>query len=107
MSLQINPEEIDFDPGVAGLIARLRRLKAEISELTDQADILTEQIKSAMGDAIIGTVNGAPAVKWSIVETNRFDTKKAKELLPEQVVQLLTIKSTSKRFTLLDGDEQW
>jgi len=107
MSLQINPEEIDFDPGIAGLIARLRRLKAEIGELQEQADILTEQIKSAMGDAIIGTVNGHPAVKWTVVKTSRFDTTRAKELLPPQVVEALTIESTQKRFTLLQGDEQW
>ena len=107
MSLQINPEEIDFDPGVADLISRLRRLKAEISELQEQADILTEQIKSAMGDALIGTVNGAPAVKWTVVESSRFDVKKAREVLPRQVIDLLEVKTQSRRFTLLDGGEQW
>jgi predicted phage-related endonuclease len=107
MSLQINPDEIDFDPGVAGLISRLRRLKAEIGELQDQADILTEQIKSAMGDALIGTVNGAPAVKWTVVESSRFDVRKAREVLPQQVIDLLEVKSQSRRFTLLDGGEQW
>ncbi|NBT79099.1 MAG: hypothetical protein EBT04_11720 [Betaproteobacteria bacterium] len=107
MSLQINPEEIDFDPGIADLISRLRRLKAEIGELQEQADILAEQIKSAMGDAIIGTVNGAPAVKWTTVESTRFDVKKAREVLPKQVIDLLEIKSQSRRFTLLDGGEQW
>ena len=107
MSLQINPEEIDFDPGVAGLISRLRRLKAEIGELQDQADILTEQIKSAMGDALIGTVNGAPAVKWTVVESSRFDVRKAREVLPQQVIDLLEVKTQSRRFTLLDGGEQW
>jgi predicted phage-related endonuclease len=107
MSLQINPEEIDFDPGVIGLISRLRRLKAEIGELQEQADILTEQIKSAMGDALIGTVNGAPAVKWTIVESSRFDVRKAREVLPRQVIDLLEVKTQSRRFTLLDGGEQW
>ena len=107
MSLQINPEEIDFDPGVVGLISRLRRLKAEIGELQEQADILTEQVKSAMGDALIGTVNGEPAVRWTTVESTRFDVKKAREVLPRQVIDLLDIKSQSRRFTLLDGGEQW
>lgn len=107
MSLQINPEEIDFDPGIAALLTRLRRLKAEIGELTEQADILTEQIKSAMGDATIGTVNGAPAVKWTVVESTRFDTKKAREVLPQQVIELLETKVKSRRFQLLDGGEQW
>lgn len=107
MSLQINPEEIDFDPGVAADLTRLRRLKAEIGELQEQADILTERIKSAMGDALVGTVNGAPAVRWSTVESTRFDVKKAREILPEQVIDLLEVKSQSRRFTLLDGGEQW
>ena len=107
MSLQINPEEIDFDPAVSAAISRLRRIKAEIGELQEQADILTEQIKSAMGDAVTGTVNGAPAVRWSTVESTRFDVKKAREILPEQVIDLLEVKSQSRRFTLLDGGEQW
>ena len=107
MSLQINPEEIDFDPAVAADIARLRRVKAEIGELQEQADILTERIKAALGDAIIGTVNGAPVVKWSIVESSRLDIKKAREVLPTQVLDLLEVKSQSRRFTLLDGGEQW
>ena len=107
MSLQINPEEIDFDPAVAADIARLRRVKAEIGELQEQADIFTERIKSALGDAIIGTVNGAPVVKWSIVESSRLDIKKAREVLPTQVLDLLEVKSQSRRFTLLDGGEQW
>lgn len=107
MSVQINPEEIDFDPSVIGLIARLRRLKAEIGEQQEQADILTEQIKMAMGDAVIGTVNGAPAVRWSTVDATRFDVKKAREVLLPEVINLLTIKSQSRRFQLLDGGEQW
>ena len=107
MSLQINQEEVDFDPAIVGLITRLRRLKAEISELKEQEDILTEQIKSAMGDAVTGTVNGAPAVRWSVVESTRFDVKKAREILPAQVIELLETKAQTRRFQLLDGGEQW
>jgi len=107
MSMQINQNEIDLDPTFAATIMVLRRLKAEIGELQERADILTEQIKSAMGDAVIGTINGAPVVKWTTVESTRFDTKKAREVLPQQVIELLEVKSQSKRFTLLDGSEQW
>lgn len=107
MSLQINQDEVDFDPSIIGAIVRLRKLKAEIGELQEQADILTEQIKSAMGDAVTGTVNGAPAVRWSVVESSRFDVKKAREILPEQVIQLLETKSQTRRFQLLDGGEVW
>lgn len=107
MSLQINQDEVDFDPSIIGAITRLRKLKAEIGELQEQADILTEQIKSAMGDAVTGTVNGAPAVRWSVVESSRFDVKKAREILPEQVIQLLETKSQTRRFQLLDGGEVW
>ena len=107
MSLQINQEEVDFDPAIVGLITRLRRLKDEISELKEQEDILTEQIKSAMGDAVTGTVNGAPAVRWSVVESTRFDVKKAREILPAQVIELLETKAQTRRFQLLDGGEQW
>jgi predicted phage-related endonuclease len=109
MSLQINQEEIDFDPGVIGLLSRLRRLKAEIGEMQEQADILTEQVKSAMGDALIGTVNGAPAVRWTTVESTRFDVKKAREVLPQQVIDLLEVKwpTTQKveKFTNVEANQ--
>jgi predicted phage-related endonuclease len=107
MSLQITFTKSMLEGLSKSTIARLRRVKAEIGELQEQADILTERIKSALGDAIIGTVNGAPAVKWSLVESSRIDIKKAREVLPQQVLDLLEVRSQSRRFTLLDGGEQW
>lgn len=107
MSTQINPQEIDFDPEIGNLISQLRKVKNEIATLQEVADLLTERIKSAMGDAVTGTLHGQPVVRWTVVESKRFDTKKAREVLPQQVIDLLEIRSQSRRFTLLDGSETW
>ena len=107
MSTQINQEQTDFDPTIIQAVKELRKIKTDIAALQEVADLLTETIKSALGDATFGTVNGEPVVRWTTVESSRLDVKKAKEILPAQVLDVLTVKSQSRRFQLLDGSEQW
>lgn len=104
MSTQINQQEIVFDESVIVALEQLRKLKAQIAVFQEQADILTEQIKYSMGDATVGTIDGRPAVRWTTHEVNRFDTKKAQEVLPAELVQALTVKGTQKRFVILEQD---
>ena len=104
MSTQINQQEIVFDESVIVALDTLKRLKAQIAVLQEQADILTEQIKYSMGDASIGTIDGRPAVRWTTIEVNRFDSKKAQELLAPELVEALTVKGVQKRFTIVNED---
>jgi hypothetical protein len=38
--------------------------------------------------------------------STRFDVKRAKEILPPQVLDVLNVQSTHRRFTLVSQDEQ-
>ena len=105
MSLEINPLEIDFDPEVARWVAEYKRLKLEAAQIAEQIDIARSHIEAALGDHEIGTVAGQPVVRWSTVESERIDVKKLREVLPPQVLELVTKKSTARRFTILTGDE--
>jgi hypothetical protein len=46
-----------------------------------------------------------PVGRWSFVESKRFDTKRAREILPAQVIEALEVVTTSRRFSLVSGDE--
>ena len=105
MSTQISPEIVDFDPSIAHWVEQYRQAKIEIAKLSEHADIARANIEAALGDSQIGTVNGAPVVRWKAVESSRLDVRKAREILPEQVLDLLLVKSSSRRFTLVDPEE--
>jgi len=46
-------------------------------------------------------------VRYALIESERIDTKKLREVLPPQVLDLVTVKSQSRRFTVLTGEEQY
>lgn len=105
MSLQINQDTIDFDPEVTRWVNEYKRLKLAAAELAEAIDVARSHIEAGLGDATVGTVNGEPVVRWSNVESERIDVKKAREILPAQVLELLTKKSTARRFQVLTGNE--
>jgi len=105
MSMQIDLETVALDPDVARYVLEFKKLKLEEAQLKEQLADARQRIESAMGEATIALVDGAPAVRWTPVESTRFDVTKAKEILPQQVLDLLMVKSTSRRFTLIDGSE--
>jgi predicted phage-related endonuclease len=107
MSLEINPTEIDFDPEIARWVEEYKRLKVEASQVAEQIDIARSRIEAALGDHEIGTVAGQPVVRWATVESERIDVKKLREVLPPQVLELVTKKSVAKRFTILTGNESY
>lgn len=104
MSIQHDADTVDFDRSVAYWVDELRKIRAEKAKLAEAEDIARQHIEAALGDATIGYVNGVPAVRWSVVESERLDVKKAREVLPEQVLNLLMRKQTTRRFSLLDVD---
>ena len=107
MSLEINPTEIDFDLSIARWVDEYKRLKLEAAQIAEQIDIARSHIEAALGDHEIGTVSGQPVVRWATVESERIDVKKLREVLPPQVLELVTKKSVAKRFTILTGNEAY
>ena len=63
-----------------------------------------EKIEDALGDDEVGTVDGAPVVRWTFVRSSRFDQKKAKAILGDEYDACLVPVET-RRFTLVSGDE--
>ena len=80
----------------------LKGLRADRADIDMQIEVAEGQIKDALGDAEIGTINGAPVVRWSYVVSNRFDQKAAKELLTAEQVAACTKPSESRRFTIVE-----
>ena len=107
MSMQVDIDTIALDPDVARYVLEYKKLKLEQKQLEEQIADARGRIESAMGDSKIALVDGAPAVRWATVESERFDVKKAREILPPQVLDLLLVKSISKRFTLIDGSDSY
>jgi hypothetical protein len=105
MGMQIDLETVALDPDVARYVLELRKLKAEEAVLKDRMAEIRQHIESAMGESTVALVDGAPAVTWKFVESERIDVKRVRELLPPQALDAILIKSTSRRFVILDGSE--
>ena len=106
MSTQGSPGVVDFDEGIAQWLQQYRHAKEEIARWEEIADIARSHIENAMGDAETALYENKPVVRWTRVESRRFDTKKAREILPQQVIDVLEVVSMSRRFTLVDPDPQ-
>ena len=93
---------VDLDPAASAFLSAYIEAKAKIKEWQEKADIAQEQVKSALGDAEVGLVNGKEAVRWTTVESSRIDTKKIRELLPEDLVAKLETTLVTRRFTIVE-----
>ena len=102
MSVEINLEMVDLDQVASAMLAAYIEAKAKAKEWAEKADAYAEQVKAALGDHSVGLVNGREAVRWTTVESRRIDTKKAREILPPQVVDILEVVTVSKRFTIVE-----
>jgi predicted phage-related endonuclease len=102
MSTGISLEMVDLDPVASAMLAAYIEARAKSKEWAEKADAYAEQVKAALGDHNVGLVNGREAVRWTTVESRRIDTKKAREILPPQVIDLLEVVTVSKRFTIVE-----
>jgi predicted phage-related endonuclease len=105
MSVEIEKGIIDFDANIAAWLEQYKNALAQIKQLQEVADVARSHIEAALGENQIGMFQNKPVVRWSFVESTRFDTKRARELLPPQVIEALEVKSTSRRFTIVNEDD--
>jgi len=105
MSTEASIGIVDFDDGIAQWLQQYKHAKEEIARWTEIADIARAHLENAMGDAETALYENKPVVRWTHVESRRFDTKKAREILPQQVIDVLEVVSMSRRFTLVDQDQ--
>jgi len=106
MSTEIEKGVIDFDESIAMWLEQYRAALAKIKEWEEVADVARSHIEAALGDAEVGLYKGQQVVRYTTVTSTRFDVKRAKELLPAQVLDVLQVQSNSRRFTLVNQDQQ-
>lgn len=105
MSVEIENGVVDFDVNTAAWLEQYKSALAKIKELQEVADVARAHIEQALGEGETGMFLNRPVVRWTKVESKRFDTKRAREILPVQVIEALEVKTISRRFTLINEDE--
>ena len=106
MSVEIETGVIDFDDNTAAWLENYKNALAKIKEWQEVADVARAHIEQSLGDAEVGMYQNRPVVRWSFIETRRFDVKRAKEILPEQVLDTLEVISNSRRFSIVEQDNE-
>jgi predicted phage-related endonuclease len=106
MSVEIEHRVVDFDDNTASWVDQYKSCLAKIKEWQESADIARANIEASMGDAQLATYKGQPVIRWTMVTTKRFDVKRAKELLPDELVEKLQTESESRRFTVVSEDSE-
>jgi hypothetical protein len=105
MSVEIGKGAVDFDDNIAMWLQQYRHALTKIKEWEEVGDVARSHIEAALGENEIGIYEGQEVVKFSSVTSTRFDVKRAREILPPQVLDLLNVQSTHRRFTLVSQDE--
>jgi hypothetical protein len=117
MSVEIETGVVDFDANTAAWLEQYKSaqvkikelqevaVQVKIKELQEVADVARAHIERALGDNQLGMFLNRPVVRYTFVETRRFDTKRAREILPAQVIDALEVVSTSRRFSIVNEDD--
>lgn len=91
-------EPLELPAPIINWLAHYKEIQQQIKDLTEKLDIARAHIELALGEAELGLINGQPAVKWGYIESNRFDQKKAKEILTADQVAECTVVQRVRRF---------
>ena len=106
MSVEIETGVVDFDNNTASWLENYKNALAKIKEWQEVADVARAHIEQSLGDAEVGMYQNRPVVRWSFIETRRFDVKRAKEILPPQVLDTLEVITNSRRFSIVEQDNE-
>ena len=75
-----------------------------IDDLTGWLTVYRKAAEEKSGDSEVGTIDDKPVVRWTFVHAERFDQKKAKEILGDDAAACM-VPTVSRRFTLVTGDD--
>ena len=106
MSVEIETGVVDFDNNTASWLENYKNALAKIKEWQEVADVARAHIEQSLGDAEVGMYQNRPVVRWSFIETRRFDIKRAKEILPPQVLDTLEVITNSRRFAIVEQENE-
>ncbi|NBX97805.1 hypothetical protein EBQ81_02980 [bacterium] len=90
--MELEKGVVDFDENIAMWLEQYRHALAKIKEWEEVADVARSHIESSLGDNEIGLYKGQEVVRFTSVTSTRFDTKRAKEILPTQVLDYYKFK---------------
>jgi len=91
-------EPLELPSPIVNWLGQYKKIQQEIKDLSEKLDIARAHIELAMGDAEIGLIDGNPVVKWGFIESNRFDQKKAKEIMTPEQISECTVVQRVRRF---------
>jgi predicted phage-related endonuclease len=104
MTVEIEHKIVDFDDAVGQWLRQYKEAQDEVKKWQEVADIARSHLEAAMGEAEVAMFQNRPVIRWTYVESKRFDTKRAREILPPQVIEALETVSTSRRFTIVEQE---
>lgn len=102
MSMQIEKGVVVLDDNTAQWLKQYREALVKIKEWQEVADIARSHLENALGDCEEAMHNGSTVIRWTQVESKRFDTKRAREILPPQVIELLEVVQHTRRFSVVE-----
>lgn len=101
--MQVERDVVVLDDNTAQWLMQYREALSKIKEWQEVADIARSHLENALGDCEEGVHNGQTVVRWTQIESRRFDVKRAKEMLPPQVLEMLEVVQHSRRFSLVEN----
>jgi predicted phage-related endonuclease len=93
---------VDLDDNTAAWLDQYRNALAKIKEWQEVADVARSHLESAIGENEVAMYKNRQVIRFTRFEQTRFDVKHAKEILPPQILDVLNVKSTVRRFTLVE-----
>lgn len=97
-------ETVDL-AGVQGWIDILREANSQKKRCEEAIAAARAKIEEALGESEVGCLEDAPVVRYTHVTSTRFDTTKAKKLLPADLYEACSTTTTTRRFTLVDQEQ--
>lgn len=95
----------ELPASVAGWLEEYKKIKSQIKELEERANIARAHVEEFLEDVDLGTVNGKPVIKWIYVEQGRFDQAEAKKILTAEQIQACTKIVTTRQFRPVNEDD--
>jgi predicted phage-related endonuclease len=101
MSIEIEPGVIELDDTAQAWLLQYKTTKAQIAEMEERLQVARDHLEMALGNSELAWIKGQPVIRWTKTESHRFDTKKARELLPAELIEVLETKIVSRRFSIV------
>jgi hypothetical protein len=105
LSIEIEPGVIELDDTAQAWLLQYKTLKHQIAEMEERLKVAREHLEFALGDSELALIKGQPVIRWTRTESNRFDTKKAREVLPAELISVLETTIVSRRFSIVADEE--